>query len=154
MANLQSYMSCIDVSKKCSLLTPIQYQMYDEYQRTIKDDENRARKLEMYVCGNKLGKVTQCCDKTAKNANEIVINGPRYKEIKNSKGEIVEYQLCACNTELCKKEFCSDADGFKPVDNYMFCKTNATDPKQKRKVNPYINSIVASNTYPDCYALC
>jgi len=154
MANLQSYMSCVNEPKKCNLLTPIQYEMYDDYKRTLPNDDNMKRKLEIFVCGTKIGKVTQCCDKTVKNANEIVNDGPRYKEIKNSKGEIIEYQLCNCKTELCKKEFCPDTDGFKQVDNYMFCKTNASDPKQIRKVNPYINSIVASNTYPDCYALC
>lgn len=147
----QSYMACHDENKKCSFGTPVQYTSYAEYKKSILDtDPIRNRKLDEYVCGKYLGKPTECCWKEASDANDIV-EGPLIKIVKDSNEIPIEYQICQCETQKCEQKRCAD---FQKPTKYTLCKARSQQEQNVRKVNQWINSIVASNTFPDCYAPC
>lgn len=147
----QSYMACHDDTKKCSYTTPVQYKSYAEFKKSVPlDDPKRNRKLDDYVCGNNLGIPTECCLKDAIDADEVV-NGPLVKVVRDNNGNPMEYHICQCETKKCEQEKCAD---FQKPTKYLLCKARSQKDENVRKVNKWINSIVAANTYPDCYAIC
>jgi len=143
----QSSMSCVDDTKKCSLTSYKPYKEYAKYVKSIPDsDPDKQKKINSYVCDNKNGSVTQCCDKNSMSANDIVTNAKLIKIIPNK-----EYQICSrCSTTECENKNCV---GFKKPTNYELCKARSIDPN---KIIPevYIDRILESSVYPDCYPMC
>lgn len=159
----QSYMECSDDARKCVYGTPIPYQTYNAYAKTIPDtDTEKTAKLSRYVCGTNPGTVTQCCDPNAPNANLPAPGDQLIKIITDPKTNVItEYQICGCASDVCKKQFCSnnntDVNKWVPATNYTLCKARSRIPGGMTKVQmgttvSPVNSVVAANTFPDCYS--
>ncbi len=148
----QSSMMCADEDKKCAVVPPMPYSIYNTYAKTIPiSDPNRQKILDTYVCNNLPGKVSQCCDKNSATANVIAQNGALINPVLDAQGRITEYQICKCTSENCERENCV---GFRKPTNYEFCKARATDQMNVISMNTYIDRILEPHMYRDCYNLC
>ena len=148
----QSSMMCIDENKKCSVTSPISYNDYTAFGNTIpNNDANRQQKLDAYVCGNKSGKVLQCCDKNGPNANVTANGSNLINPIMDANGKIIEYQICKCSTTACQTQNCV---GFRKPTNYELCKARSINKTDTIVLNTYIDRILEPKAYPDCYSNC
>jgi hypothetical protein len=154
MSVWESYMSCIDENNKCCFKQPIPYNSYQEYSNTIPDsDLQKQNKLKKHVCNDYNGKIQQCCMPNQKNSNDILLN-PSVKLIKpiyDNNKNLIQYNICQCITDKCKKVSCKD---FQNPTRYEACKVNTVDPKNIIKIDSYINAIKKEHLTPDCYDLC
>lgn len=162
-----SKISCVDTEKKCSQLTPIQYLVYS---KNIKG--KNQEQIKQYVCGNKVGQITQCCDPFDPAANDIVEDSQLIDVIRDNNGKYTNFRVCECDTkdQKCIDQYCK---GYKLPTQYEKCKARnqynnnvcqcteqqRKDPKNNcdkcnTRFNPKVYDIVASNAYDNCYALC
>lgn len=150
----ESHMSCVDENRKCSFTEPVPYNTYSDYAKTIpNEDQQKQEKMKQNVCKGYNGIVQQCCNPKSKNANEILM-GKKYQLIKpiyDSAGNIVQYQICKCTTDECKKNNCAD---FKQPTRYEACKARSVDNNNVNHDNPYYDIIMKEHAYPDCFDLC
>ena len=147
----QSYMSCDDEVKKCSI-KKVSYPDYDKYVNSLqKDDKEREKKVKEFVCGNNNGIIQQCCDKNAKNANVLASGSNLINPVIGADGTITEYQICKCTSKICEEMGCK---GFRTPTNYELCKARSVNPSDVISINEYIDKIPINKTYPDCYPMC
>jgi len=150
----ESHMACIDETRKCSFSEPVPYNTYDEYALSIPySDPAKEEKIKQFVCKGNNGNVVQCCNPKSPNSTEILTEKKHklIKPIYDASGNIIQYQVCKCSTDECKKENCSD---FKQPTRYEACKARSVDNKNIDSTNSYYDIISTENTYPDCYAPC
>jgi hypothetical protein len=147
----QSFISCDDENRKCSYQRK-SYPEYDQYVNSVqKNDPNREKKIKEFVCGNKKGKIAQCCDRNSINANMLANGSNLINPVMDSNGDITEYQICKCTSSVCEEIGCK---GFRTPTNYELCKARSVDPSNVISINEYIDKISFDKTYPDCYDTC
>lgn len=146
-----SKVMCVNKSERCAMTTPIPYPIYS---KNVKG--KTQKQINDYVCGSgKSGQIVQCCDPFDPVANDIVKDGSLIKVLHDSDGNYKEFLLCECpNDKLgqdCRASYCHD---FRPPTQYEKCRARAVDLKDKTQINPYVSSVLAANTFSNCYQTC
>ena len=93
MGTTYSKVMCLDATNHCTQTPLIPYPTYQQNISKMTPTQQHE-----YVCGQKQGFVTQCCDPFDASASHIVDNGPLLRVIRDQQGQYTDFYWCRCDT--------------------------------------------------------